>query len=160
MLIESPQRSRHRFTMTLDATPQRVFPLFSPALEQEWGPSWDPNLVISSSGMAEEACIFITPSTPHDAIWVVTRLDPDHHFVELLKVVPDHTMGTFQIQLETDNGVATQAAISCTYTAMGPEGKRFVEQLTPEHWNRLMKEWERSLNHFLTTGKKQAQKQT
>lgn len=153
MRIAPPKRIRHTYTQTLQALPDDVFPFFCPVLEEEWG-CWDPNLVISSTGMAEEACIFITHSSPHDAIWVVTHLDQDNHFVEILKITPDHSVGKLCIQLDRGEGNQTLATVACTCTAMGDEGEAFVDRFTRESYEAMMQQWEASLNHYLATGEK------
>src|SRR5882672_10992531 len=61
MHIIKPNRASHTYRQRLCASPAKVFPLLCPVREAEWADGWLPELVISSSGVAECACVFITP---------------------------------------------------------------------------------------------------
>ncbi len=67
MRIAKPNRATHTYRQKLCAAPARVFPLLCPVRETEWADGWLPDLVISSSGIAERDCIFITPDKPGKA---------------------------------------------------------------------------------------------
>src|SRR5580765_3650866 len=74
--ITKPNRASHTYRQNLFATPAKVFPLLCPVREAEWASGWLPDLVISSSGVAERDCAFLTPDEPAQAIWYVTRYEP------------------------------------------------------------------------------------
>lgn len=78
MHIRRPNRVTHTYRQKLCAPPARVFPLLCPVREIEWADGWLPDLVISSSGIAERDCIFITPDEFGKAIWYVTRHEPEN----------------------------------------------------------------------------------
>jgi hypothetical protein len=156
MKISSPVRVKHTYTQTLAAPPEVVFPLLCPVREAEWVAGWDPRLVISASGVAELDCIFIMPGQPHEAIWVVTRWEPQDYFIEFLKITPGVTVGRIDIQLRPGEAQQTLAEVSYAYTALSEAGEQFIEQFTAEHYTAFMHEWEAELNHFLTTGQKKA----
>ena len=110
MPISKPVRAVRSYTQQLVAPPHIVFPLLCPVREAEWANGWDPIRVWSASGFVEEDCVFTTPGEPA-AIWVVTRLDPDRFFVEMVKVTPGVTVCRLTIQLEaTENGSAPMSA--------------------------------------------------
>ena len=154
MKIEKPNRIKHSFVQTLNASPERVFPLLCPTMEREWAPGWDPVKVISSSGVAEEGCIFITPTEPQDAIWIITHHDAEEFTLEMYKVTPGHTVGKIEIALSSDGDHGTKAKVSYEYTSLSAEGDLFIEAFTPAYYNQFMEEWERALNHYLKTGEK------
>ena len=60
MQITKPNRATHTYRQRLSASPGKVFPLLCPVREAEWADGWLPELVISSSGVAERDCVFIT----------------------------------------------------------------------------------------------------
>jgi len=60
MNITKPNRATHTYRQKLDASPATVFPLYCPVRETEWADGWIPELVISSSGIAERDCVFVT----------------------------------------------------------------------------------------------------
>lgn len=156
MKITPPIRVKHTYIQTLTAPPETVFPLLCPVREAEWVDGWDPRLVISESGVAEPDCIFIMPGPPHEAIWVVTRWEPQNFLIEFLKVTPGVTVGRIDIQLQPGEAEQTLAKVSYAYTALSEAGERFIEQFTAEHYTTFMQAWEAELNYFLTTGQKKA----
>src|SRR5207248_4611923 len=83
MRIAKPNRATHTFRQKLCAPPARVFPLLCPVRETDWADGWLPDVVISSSGIAEGDCIFITPDKPGKAIWYVTHHEPQNWFIDV-----------------------------------------------------------------------------
>lgn len=152
MRIEAPNRRRHAFTQRLDAPPERVFPLLCPVREIDWTPGWNPELILTSSGVAEQDCVFVLPGVPHPAIWVTTRYAPETWELQFLRVAPEHTVCRIDIALAPLVTAGTAAEIVYAYTSLGPAGDAFLEGFTDDWYRRFMEAWERALNHYLTTG--------
>lgn len=148
-----PQRATHTFRQTLRAPPDRVFPLLCPVREVEWAEGWLPKLVVSMSGVAERDCVFITPDNHGEAIWYITRHEPQKWFVEMLKILPGVTACRLEIQLSEDRD-GCFADVTYSHTSIGPAGDEFVAQFTVDHYRGFMQAWEKELNHFLQTGRK------
>ncbi|MBI1731915.1 MAG: hypothetical protein HYR49_04000 [Gammaproteobacteria bacterium] len=148
MKIESPRRARHTYVQHLAGTPEQVFPLLCPVRECDWSPGWDPLLVVSQSGVAEPDCVFITPAEPHNAVWYVTRHEPDNGFVEMLKITPEVTACRLTIQLRAVPGGCTAEVTYC-HTSLGPAGDAFVAAFTADHYTGFMLVWEAELNTYL-----------
>jgi hypothetical protein len=146
--IEPPRRARHTYVQHLAGTPAQVFPLLCPVRECDWASDWAPMFVASVSGYAEPDCVFVTPAEPHDAIWYVTRHEPDNNFVEMLKISPEVTACRLTIQLRPALGGCTAEVTYC-HTSLGPAGDRFVAAFTADHYARFMQAWESELNGFL-----------
>jgi hypothetical protein len=151
MHISKPNRATHTYRQTLCAPAARVFPLLCPVREIEWADGWLPDLVVSSSGVAERDCVFITPDKPADAIWYVTRHEPENWFVEMLKIVPGVTACRLEIQL-APNGDQCFADVTYSHTSIGPAGDEFVAKFTADFYQKFMQTWEKELNHFLNKG--------
>lgn len=151
MHIIKPNRATHTYRQKLDAPPARVFPLLCPVREAEWAAGWLPDLVISSSGVAERDCIFITPDEHGKVIWYVTRHEPERWFIEMLRILPGVTACRLEIKL-SGNGDGCFADITYTHTSIGSAGDEFVAGFTAEYYQRCMQVWEKALNHLLKTG--------
>ena len=151
MHITQPNRATHTYRQRLQAAPAKVFPLLCPVRETEWANGWAPEVVISSSGIAERDCIFITPDKPGTAIWYITRHEPERWFVEMLKILPGVTACRLEIQL-SENGDECFADITYSHTSVSAAGDQFVAKFTADYYHRFMQAWERELNHFLRTG--------
>lgn len=155
MRVDRPYRVKRSYTQSLAAPPAGVFPLLCPVREEEWVPGWEPELVLSNSGLVEEDCVFVTPGDEaEDSIWVVTRYEPAHHALTLYKVTPGHTVGRLDIELDADGNGGTSAEVSYEYTSLGPAGDEFIGGFTEDWYRRFMQGWETVLNHFLETGRK------
>ena len=151
MNITKPCRVEHTYTQRLAGSIEEVFPLLCPVREAEWITSWDPLLVVSGSGVAEPDCVFVTSSLPANAVWYVTRHEPDAGFVEMLKITPGVTACRLKIQLRAASE-GSEADVSYCHTSLGPEGDAFVASFTREHYAAFMRDWETRLNHFLRHG--------
>ena len=151
MNITKPKRAAHTYRQQLHGSPAKVFPLLCPVREAEWAAGWLPELVISSSGVAERDCLFITSDDPGQAFWYITRHEPEKLFVEMLKIVPGVTACRLNIQL-SEGGASCLADVSYTHTSLGPAGDEFVAKFTAAYYQTFMQVWEKALNHFLTTG--------
>jgi hypothetical protein len=151
MKIVKPNRATHTYTQQLIAAPDRVLPLLCPVREADWIEGWDPLLVLSDSGVAENDCVFVTTAQPANAIWYITRHDSEAGFVEMLKITPDVTACRLSIQLSpTADGCA--ARITYAHTSLGLDGDAFVAAFTPEYYAQFMQDWEARINHFLQHG--------
>jgi hypothetical protein len=156
MHISKPNRATHTYRQSLHAPPAKVFPLLCPVREAEWADGWDPELVVSSSGVAERDCVFITPDNSGKALWYITRHEPEKCFVEMLKILPGVTACRLTIQL-SENGDGCFADVTYSHTSIGPAGDEFVAKFTADYYQKFMQAWETALNHFLTTGSRLAE---
>jgi hypothetical protein len=148
MRITKPNRVTHTYRQSLHATADEVFPLLCPVREAEWADGWSPELVISSSGVAERDCAFITGNNPGKAIWYITRHEPDHGFVEMLKILPEVTVCRLSIQL-SDGGGGCFADVTYRHTSLGPAGDKLLMKFTAGYYKKWMQAWEKELNRFL-----------
>jgi len=152
MHITKPNRATHTYRQTLHAPPANVFPLLCPVREAEWADDWLPELVISSSGIAERDCVFITPDKSGKAIWYITRYEPARWFIEMLKILPEMTACRLEIQL-SENGDECFADVTYSHTSIGSAGDEFITRFTADDYKKSMQAWEKALNHYLTTGR-------
>ena len=148
MNIQTPNRVAHTFVQHLVAEPETVFPLLCPVREADWIEGWDPLLVMSKTGIAEVDCVFITAAESADAIWYVTRHEPDAGLVEMLKITPDITACRLCIQLRATNS-GCDATVTYMHTSLGAAGDDFVAGFTAEYYTQFMHAWEARLNDYL-----------
>lgn len=151
MKIVRPKRASRSYSQLLLAPPEAVFPLLCPVREVEWIFDWDPLVVVSASGVAEEDCVFVTPSEPADTIWYVTDYEPEKGFIAFVRMTPGVTATRLTIQLAAAPNGAT-ADITFTHTSLGEAGDALVDGFTAAAYTAFMKRWEARINHYLTTG--------
>jgi hypothetical protein len=149
--VIAPIRAGHRYVQRLIGSPSAVFPLLCPVREADWIAGWDPPLVVTQSGVAERDCVFTTQDGERDAVWYITRHEPEAGFVEMLKITPGLTACRLSIQVRAvDDG--SEAEVSYLHTSLGPAGDAFVAAFTPDHYRGIMQAWEARMNHYLRFG--------
>jgi hypothetical protein len=154
--ITRPNRASHTYRQRLAGSRAAVFPLLCPVREVDWAVGWAPSLVVSAGGLVEQDCVFVTPEAASDAIWYVTRHEPDTYFVEMLRITPGDTACRLSIQLVEAPDAPDRCFADVTYmhTSLGARGDERVAAFTVDHYRGFMEEWERELNGYLTTGQK------
>jgi hypothetical protein len=130
-----------------------VFPLLCPVREKDWVVGWDPATVYSDSGFAEKDCVFVTGEGGEESVWVVTVHDRERYVIEMVKISPGTTVGRIDISLERAGEYGTNARVRYMYTALGPEGERFVQAYSEEYYREFMSYWEKALNEYLLTAR-------
>lgn len=152
MKIEKPSRIRHSYTQTIIAPPSEVFALMCPVREADWVPGWVAGQVLSDSGVAEQDCMFTTPDGDSEAIWIITRHDPENTEVEMYKVAPGKTIGHIEIKVRADGDDCSKVQIAYAFTALGPAGEAFLKTFTQAWFDSFMQTWQVAMNHYLATG--------
>jgi len=155
MEIRQPNRAVRSYVQRLVAPPSQVLALLCPVREADWIEGWDPRVVYSTSGLVERDCVFVTAASPQDAVWMVTRLEPEAGIVEMVKIAPEVTACILRIVVEPAPG-GSAATVTYSHTSLGPQGDEFVAAFTEEFYRGFMEDWERRLNHYLGTGKRLA----
>ena len=117
----------------------------------DWIDGWDPEVVFSQSGVAEQDCVFLTEAGESNAIWYITRHESENGFVEMIKITPDVTACRLTIQLRPAES-GSEAVVTYAHTSLGPEGDTFVASFTEAHYSALMRDWEERINHYLSCG--------
>lgn len=151
MKISIPKRAGHTYTQSLVAPPDRVLPLLCPVREADWLAGWDPVFVLSGSGVAERDCVFLTADAAADAIWYITRHEPDAGLVEMIKVTPGVTACRLSMKVAAARG-GSRAEITYLHTSLGPAGDKFVESFTAHAYLAFIRDWEARMNHYLQHG--------
>jgi hypothetical protein len=151
MNIAKPNRVTRTYVQRLVAEPSAVFPLLCPVREADWLEGWDPISVLSQSGLAEPDCVFVTAAKPANAIWYITRHEPDIGLVEMIKISPEVTACKLTIRLKPSAG-GTDAEITYVHTSLGPAGDALVAAFTDDYYLQFMRDWEARINHYLTHG--------
>ncbi|HSB79554.1 MAG TPA: SRPBCC family protein [Candidatus Methylomirabilis sp.] len=149
------RRTTRTYRQTINATPEKVFPLLCPVREAEWLDGWQYDMISSESGLIEEGAVFSTPHAGEaDTMWIVTKHDPGKREVEFVRFTHASRICVLRIAVSAKAENTSFVDISYTYTATAPEGNAFIESLTEAIFVEAMRVWEKSLNYFLATGKK------
>lgn len=152
--MKNQRRVKRHYRQQLVAPVTEVFPLLCPVKEAQWLDGFEYQMVYSESGVAEPGCVFTTghPGEP-DTVWTIVRHDPDEGVVGFLRVTPGWLVTELQVRLADIPGNRCTADITYTYTVLGPQGDAALDgRHSEEGFVQMARHWERSLNHYLTTG--------
>ncbi len=148
------RRVTRRYTQNNSASPGEVFALLDPVREREWLEGWDCSIIYSDSGLGEPGCVFETRNADgSETVWTITKRDEASREIEFVMVTPGSRVGHLYIRLEDSGNNSTKTHIVYTFTSLGASGDSFIESYTEDEFKRRMEWWEKSMNHFLLTGR-------
>lgn len=138
--------------ITIEATPDAIFPLLCPVREGEWADGWVGKAIFSESGLAEVNGVFASEHVGEDdTIWFVTKRDATTHEIEFVYFVPK--IQVVRLLMRVAPVSATKSTLSVDYirTGISEAGNEFIDNSGP-HFEKMMADWEASMNHYLKTG--------
>jgi hypothetical protein len=141
--------------ITLNGTPERVFPLFGAIEEKKWAEGWNPEILYPESLPIEEHMIFRTPSHFHGEgpyLWAVSKYLPDSLLVEYTVSNADR-IWFITIQCSDNKNGTTGAQITYTFTGLTETGNENSETALEHMYHSDLKDWEEAINYYLKTGK-------
>ncbi len=147
------KRITRKYCQTINAAPEKVFPLLCPVREAEWLDDWQYAMIYSESGLIEEGGVFTTPyEGENDTVWVVTKHNPEKLDVEFTRFTPKSRTCVLRIAVRPKDENSSYVDISYKYTGITPEGNNFIDNFTEEKFLEAITFWEKSMNYFLKTG--------
>ena len=154
-LIFKAKRVTRSYRQTINAVPGVMFPLLCPVRETEWLDGWKYEMIHSESGIAEEGCVFSTPGDGEaDTTWVISRHDKEKQLVEFVRFTPNSRTCVLKVAVTPKGKDKSNVEISYTYTGLTANGNAWIDTFTEDTFLEAVKFWEKSMNHFLGTGKR------
>lgn len=150
-------RSVTTYTQTINAPPDRVYPLICPVREAEWTDGWACQPIYALSGLAEADGVYA--ATDHagqtePTIWVITRRDPVHLETEFVAFVPGQQVFRLSVQIKPLGTDQSNVLITYVRTGVSEAGNAAIARAQRLDADRAMIElWERAMNHYLATGR-------
>jgi len=138
---------------TVDAPPERVFPLLCPTREYEWLPGWQCDLLRSTGGFAEQDCVFRTVRADSGTMtWVVDRYEPPRLIqFTCFNTTTEHVM-RMSIALEPTPAGGTRLRWRRHWIATGPAGDQVVDRFDDAAHRKLMDGVEHLMKYYLAHG--------
>ena len=150
---DSPERVSHVYEQVLESPPERVLPLLTPLGEKAWAAGWEPEMRWEPPGGGAGTLFVVRHRGQPDTVWLLDTWEPAAGHVHYVHVTPGSDVTEIDIRLRPDGKERTVAAVRYTWTSLAAPGVALVRSKTPEGYLRFMLDWERELNHYLTTGK-------
>jgi hypothetical protein len=145
------------WVLRIEARPGAVFPLLCPVQACRWLEGWarSVELIWSASGVAEPGCVFRTSGHGlPDAIWVITEHEPDRGVVVLVRMLPGLTATVVRLEVGDSEDGSSAVAIRAMVVPTSDEGEALAAQRSePTELMSSAMWWERSLDHYLRTGR-------
>ncbi len=143
------------YVQKIEAPAEKVFPLICPVQEAQWLDGFTYNMVYSSSGFAEDGCVFMTHHDGEpETTWMITQHDKERGVVEFVRVTPGYVVTRLRVTLSACADGPTAAHIMYEFTTLSEAGNRILEtRHSKKGFHDMVTWWEKSLNHFLATGK-------
>jgi hypothetical protein len=136
-------------TIVLEDTVERVFPLFSPLGERLWVPRWNPEILAPRGAQWEQGMVFRTNGEVHDAIWVVSELDPDGHRVVYYRTEPQVLVARVEVRCRRADADRTEATVIYSYVGLSDAGNAHIAEWTEAAYASKMAQWQESINGCL-----------
>jgi len=151
------KRVTRNYQQKINASSSDVFTLICPVREAEWLSGWDYELIYSVSRVAEEGCVFTSKQKGEkDTIWLITKRDEANKETEFARITPESRVAKLNIVVDDADDGTSLVTITYVITALNESGNKFIEELTEAKFNENMAFWEKSMNHFIQTGKQLA----
>jgi hypothetical protein len=104
---------------------------------------WNPELIDPPGVAWADGQIFRTKEELGDAIWIVTRLDRDRHFVEYHRVEPERYVARVRVTCRATGADTTEAAVTYRFVSLSQRGNNDIAAMTPEAYAERMDRWRR-----------------
>jgi len=159
MRTETFSQTAERITRTasfiVQASVEKVFPLFGPIREKEWAASWEPQIIYSQHPEVEEHMIFRTAGNHPDEkeyVWVVAQYKPAHFFIEY-QVSAHQRIWFIMVECKPlqEN---TLVSVTYSYTGLTEVGNRINQESLAKMFAHDLKDWAEAINYYLRTGKR------
>lgn len=145
------QRVVRTARLSFKASPDKVFPLFTPLGEKHWAKGWDPKILFPADGHPVEGLFFYTPD--HEGTWWwLTHYDPASHSIEYHVVAPAGLARNIRVQCAAKDG-GTEVTVTDTYIGLNEHGNEFVRSLDEAAYATKMKGWEEPIRAYLNSAK-------
>jgi hypothetical protein len=132
----------------LDASRERVFPLFTALGERAWAPGWEPVIL---SGAEERGSAFRTRD-PHgrETTWVVTDYRPSEGRVSYARLAENSNIGLVDVICTVSPAGGTDVSVRYTLTPVSQQGRPFVQEfLSDTHYTQMIDEWRSAVSTAL-----------
>lgn len=132
---------------TVNASPDKAFPLFTPLGEKHWAKGWNPEVLYPADGHPVEGLLFKT--NDHGGMyWWMTRYEPEKHVVEYHAIVPGGFGRDIRVECKP-SGKNTEVVVTDTYIGLSEHGNQFIRSLDEEAYQRKMQGWEEPISAYL-----------
>jgi hypothetical protein len=136
-----PDKPRSRIgSFRLEASRERVFPLFTARGEREWAPGWDPVML---SGAEERGSAFQTRNHEGETTtWIVVDYQPSEGRASYARLAQGSHIGLVDVICTEPQAGVTAVSVRYTLTPLHAGAEALVvEFLDPRRYEQMMEDW-------------------
>jgi len=138
----------HTGHVTLEAPPEKSFPLFTPEGERAWAEGWDPEVLFPADGHVREGLVFRTPDHG-GTVWVLTRYDKAGFTIAYNATAGGALVREIEVRCRPAAANRTEVTVTDTYVGLSEHGNMFVAQLDEASYAKKMEFWQTAINRAL-----------
>lgn len=128
-----------------------VFPMFTPAGEEEWVDDWRPEYLHPDGRETVAGMIFRTRHGAEETLWSCVVWEPEQHHVRYVRVTPAVRMGFVDVTCLPSGDDLTKTTVRYDLTSLSGEGDAALGRLTPEHFTAMIEDWREHLEAALSS---------
>ena len=102
---------------------ERVFPLFTPAGEEDWVEGWRPEYLSPAGRETREGMVFRTGADDETTFWSCVLWRPDRHHARYVRVTPASRFGFVDVSCRALADGGAEATVSYAITALNARGR-------------------------------------
>ncbi len=137
-------------SIILSGPPEIVFPLFSPAGEEQWVKGWHPRFLYPDSGETREGMIFTTGQGDEETLWSLVEFDATRYHARYVRVTPASRFGFVEVSCEVADDVRTRVRVTYTYTALTEAWNSYIDGFTDKMCLDMMESWQKEIESYLS----------
>ena len=138
----------HTGHVTLEAPPEKTFPLFTPEGERAWAEGWDPEVLFPADGQIREGLVFRTPDHG-GTVWVLMKYDQASFTIAYSATAAGALVREIEVHCRPAAGNRTEVLVTDTYVGLSEHGNMFVGQLDEASYSKKMAHWQEVINRAL-----------
>ena len=144
-----PKASIFRGSIKLPTSPEIAFKLFSPEGERLWVPDWNPELIYPQGVEWAESQVFRTVEDSGDAIWVVSKLEPEECYVIYFRIEPTIYVAKVDVKVKPTSVEGSEVSVLYTFIGLSEKGNDEISLMTSSSFETKMERWFTWLNQYL-----------
>ena len=142
-----PCERTHR--ITLHASIERVFPLFTPLGEKLWVAGWEPEFLHPPTGKTSELMVFRTGTGEQETLWSCVDWQPQKHFARYVRVTPSSRFGFVDIQGRSVSDATSEITVTYRYVALTKAGESDLAALSEAAFQAMIDDWQVKVGAWL-----------
>lgn len=148
----APHRIIREATIIVQAALEEAFPLFTPAYESLWLPTFQP-VFIDGAEPQYAGKIFFTmhkdESIPHPVVWVMTSYNPGAGTADYTRFTPASDVTVIRIRASDAGNNSTMVAVRYEITGLTERGNAFARSMDETAFAAWIGEWETAIEAYL-----------